>query len=311
MLRYCRVRTCRWLRLVIRKIRGMPRLPTIGFDTRGINQLEDGGEHAEQLMKALRGSFEVLLPAMTVDELLSTPETKNPRREKLLTRCERLLASGQCLWPPHWILQLLIQEHSKNPMLFDWTKIDMRARVYERAIVERDFTNQLCVQQRKEQFEVEKRFEKMWKDLRPKLDEILLQDPSKRPTSYHEAVAIASMEDGVLWGIGRGLYDHITHGAVTEAEIRAFAGVCPPFRAACYALVVSWYEIALKLRSPEENSPAGRNDLMMAVYLPYCTKFIADESAQVTSLSEIAAESSINCDVQTLQQFDAALGSTA
>ena len=77
----------------------MPRLPTIGFDTRGINQLEDGGEHAEQLMKALRGGFEVLLPAMTVDELLSTPETKNPRREKLLARCERLLASGQCLWP--------------------------------------------------------------------------------------------------------------------------------------------------------------------------------------------------------------------
>jgi len=285
----------------------MPRLPTVGFDTRGINQIEDGGEHAEQLMKALRSGFEVLLPAMTVDELLSTPATKKPRREKLLARCDQLLASGQCLWPPHWILQLLIQEHFKNPRLFDWTKIDMRARVYERAVIERDFTDQLCVRQRKEQFEVEKRFEKMWKELRPRLDEVLLQDPSKRPTSYREAVTIATIEGGVLWGIGRGLYDYITHGAVTEAEIRAFVGVCPPFRAACYALVVSWYEIALKLRSPEEDSPAGRNDLMMGVYLPYCEKFIADESSQSTSLREITAEASIECDVLSLEQFDATL----
>jgi hypothetical protein len=39
-----------------------------------------------------------------------------------------------------------------------------------------------------------------YQDLRPKLDEILLQDPSKRPTSYHEAIAIGTMEGGVLWG---------------------------------------------------------------------------------------------------------------
>jgi hypothetical protein len=176
----------------------MSLLPTIGFDTRAVNQLEDNGALSEPLMKALHCGFEALLPAMSVDEILSTPAKKNPRREALLARCQRLLASGQCLWPPHWILQLLISEHFRNPLLFNWTKIGMRARVYERAIVERDFTDELCVQQRKEQFELEERFEKMWNELRPKLDEVLAQDPSKRPTSYREAVAIATREGRAL-----------------------------------------------------------------------------------------------------------------
>jgi hypothetical protein len=91
----------------------MSTLPTIGFDTRGINQLEDDGAQAEPFMKAMQCGFKVLLPAMAVDEILSTPATKSPRREALFARCQRLLASGQCLWPPHWILELLIAEHFK------------------------------------------------------------------------------------------------------------------------------------------------------------------------------------------------------
>src|SRR6266853_2017318 len=98
----------------------MSTLPTVGFDTRGVNQLEDGGAQSEPLMKAM-----------------------------------------EC-----------------------------------------DFTDELCVQQRKEQFELEKRFEKMWTELRPKLDQILAQDQPKRPTSYRDAVGIATEEGGILWGIG-------------------------------------------------------------------------------------------------------------
>ena len=43
-----------------------------------------------------------------------------------------------------------------------------------------------------------------------------------------------------------------------------------------------------------------------AVYLPYCERFIADESSQGTSLREIAAEASIDCDVLSFAQFDTA-----
>jgi hypothetical protein len=39
----------------------MSTLPTIGFDTRGINQLEDDGAQAEPFMKAMQCGFKVLL----------------------------------------------------------------------------------------------------------------------------------------------------------------------------------------------------------------------------------------------------------
>lgn len=286
----------------------MSPMPTIGFDTRAINQLEDGGAQAEHLMKALQCGFEVRLPAMSADEVLATPAKKNPRRELLLARCQRLLASGHCLWPPHEILRLAISEHFRNPAQFDWRLVDVRARVYERAIIDRDFTDHLCVQQRNEQFEVEEKFRKMWRELRPKLDEVLAKEPSKRPTSYQEAVFIASQEGGVLWGFGQVLYRHVTDSTLTEAEVKAFIDLCPPFRAACYALVMSWYDGALKPSLPDENQPAGRNDLLMATYMPYCGRFVADESSQTPALRDIAAAASIDCEVLPYEHLDASLG---
>jgi hypothetical protein len=91
---------------------------------------------------------------------------------------------------------------------FNWKNVDVRAAAYEGAIVHRDFTEALCVEQKKQHFKIEREFERYWKRLRPKLDQILLHDPSKRPASFHEAVAIAIRDGGVLWGIGQRLYDY-------------------------------------------------------------------------------------------------------
>jgi len=274
---------------------------TIGFDTRGINELEDRSPQSEPLMIALRLGFHVRLPAMSADEVLASPDPS--RREALLARCQRLLASGECICPPHEILRLLISEHFRNHSKFNWTQVNVRARIYERAIIERDFTHELCVEQRAEQFRLEKGFKKMWSELRPKLDEILANEPSKRPTSYREAVAIATIEGGVLWGFGQELYKHVTRAALSETEIRAFMNVCPPFRAACYGLVLAWFNGALKLRQPDEPEPPGRDDLLMAAYLPYCGRFVADDASQDKSLREVAAEARIDCGVVCYEEF--------
>src|ERR1700693_6179740 len=113
----------------------MPRMATIGFDTRAINQLEDGGERAEHFMKALQFGFEVRLPGTSAEEVLGTPAKLDPRRELLLARCQRLLVSGQCLWPSHEIVRLAISEHFRNPARFDWSLVDVRARIYERETI--------------------------------------------------------------------------------------------------------------------------------------------------------------------------------
>src|ERR1700679_568129 len=130
----------------------MPR-PTIVFDTSAVNSLVKDGSRAEPLLVALRCGFDVQVTGMVVSELLSTPFSST--REPLIACCQRLLASGRCVWPPHEILRLLISAYHGDPTRFDWTRVDVRARVYERAIIDRDFDDELCVQELKEQLEVE------------------------------------------------------------------------------------------------------------------------------------------------------------
>ena len=275
-------------------------LPRIIFDTSAINALEDGGFSSEPLMKALDCGFEVILTAMSAEEIISN---KSPeRREALLFRFGRLLSSALCLWPPHEIVRLQIESHHTNPAQFQWKRYDVRARDYERAIPVRDFDDDVCVQQRKEQFAVQEKFARMWKGLRPHLDAILVKDPSKRPTSFRAAVEIAVRNGGVLWAFGQALYEHVSGSKPAEAEIRAFMDICPPFRAACYALVMAWYTGSL--RAPDGSPTAGRNDLLMATYLPYCDRFVTADWAQATEFREIATEANIPCEVVPFKDFD-------
>jgi hypothetical protein len=57
-------------------------------------------------MRALECGYEVLLTAMSADEIIST---KSPaRRDTVLSRFGRLLYKAQCLWPPQEIVRLLV-----------------------------------------------------------------------------------------------------------------------------------------------------------------------------------------------------------
>jgi hypothetical protein len=56
--------------------------PRIIFDTTGINKLEDGGSASDPLMGALESGYEVILTAMSADEIIST---KSPARRDALT----------------------------------------------------------------------------------------------------------------------------------------------------------------------------------------------------------------------------------
>src|SRR5260370_36632850 len=143
----------------------MAELPTIAFDTSAINAAERGRARGKHLMIALRCGFDIRLPAATADEVLSTPD--GAHRESLLGICEKLVRFGRCLWPPHEIIRLLVSEHFTNPAQFDWTRVNVRARIYETAIIQRDFTEELCAEQRQEQFKTQNGFDKMWKPLRP------------------------------------------------------------------------------------------------------------------------------------------------
>jgi hypothetical protein len=109
----------------------------------------------------------------------------------------------------------------------------------------------------------------------------------------------------VLWGLGQLLYGHVSPAPVTEDEIKSFMEVCPPFRAACYGLVMAWYNYSL--RPPDGPAAAGRNDLMMATYLPYGRRFVTDDWAQTNDLREVAAASSIGCEILSVKKLEESL----
>jgi hypothetical protein len=272
----------------------------IAFDTSALNAFAKGGSRSEPHLKALNCGFDVWLPAMSVDELISTPDANT--REMLIACCQQLLVSGRCIRQPNEILTLLVSAHARNPARFDWQQVDIRARVYERAIIDRDFSNELCVEQLNQQHQVEQEFMGVWEQLRPKLAPILAKDSGKQPTSYSQAAEIArSANPNLLWGFGRGLYSHVTGTTPSDAEIEAFLDACPPFRAVCYGFCGSWYDVALA--PTVYKNLAGRNDQMMAVYLPYCSRFVTQDKKQLERLRDIAVETKLDCEVLSYKSF--------
>jgi tetratricopeptide (TPR) repeat protein len=173
-----------------------------------------------------------------------------------------------------------------DPSRFDWQQVDIRARPYERAIIDRFFSNELSLECRVQQRELEEQFLEAWKRPRPEIDKLLAADPTKRPTSFGQTAETARVHGGVLWLFGQKLYDRVTGKLPTEDEIKAFMDVCPPFRAACYTLCGAWYDGSLTI--PIVKRPVGRNDHMMAVYLPYCGRFVTRDKKQKARLQEIA-----------------------
>jgi len=272
--------------------------PVIVFDTSALSKLIKGGFRLQPYLSALTCGFDVWLTAMSVDELIATPVPET--RETLIAGLQCLLASGRCVWPPHEVLTLLCTKHADDPSGFDWRKVDIRAVRYERAIVDREFTDDLCDTQLLEQRSVEKQYMDFWLDLRSRLQPLLGSEREGRPRSYGQAAEIARTGK-VLIGLAKPLYERGSKIGINHDDVKAFLDACPPFRAVCYGLVGSWFDVSVA--SQVFKKLAGRNDQMMAAYLPYCSRFATDDAKQGKRLREIAFEAQLNCDVLSYKQF--------
>jgi hypothetical protein len=277
--------------------------PRIILDTTVINHLEDGREDSEPLMRGLELGYDVRLPAMVVDEILATKSSE--RRDALLCRLARFLGNAKCIWPPNELLRLHVRAYQQNPRTYDWNRVHVRAKEYEQAVSSLSLPSDLLNEQRRMQFQLHKEFEQVWTSLRLKLDEIIKRDPTQRLNSFEEAAEASTKARGVLWGFGIGLFQRALEEQIpemTDEQIKPFIDACPPFRATCYSFVKAWFAFAL---SPaNDGAPkAGRDDLMMSAYLPYCDKFLTADYAQCRDLQDIARAAELQCSVMLLQEF--------
>jgi hypothetical protein len=287
------------------------------FDTSVHNQLVKIGASSNPIYAAIKSQYFFRLAGLSFEEMVSTPQAAD--RIALLDGCRKLTAgragrSWDCLNPPYEVLRILIAAHAKDPANFKWLAVDVRSGglAYEIRTGELTADDALANLQRTEQNASIKSYKAMWVKLRDKLDPIFVAQNLPRPNTFAEAFKSASPR--LFSGMGKGFYDA---GLRFDAELRGekidpdtdmatvqhFIENCLPFRALLCACLMTWYNTSLRDGNKSERFTAGRNDLFMAVYLPYCDVFVTRDAEQESCLRELTKYIGIDTEVLAFDAF--------
>jgi hypothetical protein len=287
------------------------------FDTSVHNRLVKIGTSSNPIYVAIKSQYFFRLAGLSFEEMMSTPQAAD--RLALLDGCRRLTAgragrSWDCLNPPYEVLRILIAAHAKDPANFKWLAVDVRSGGLAHEIRTGELTadDALANLQSTEQNASIKSYKAMWVKLRDKLDPIFEAQNIPRPKTFEEAFKNGS--PGLFPGMGKGFYDA---GLRFDAELRGekiepntdmetvqhFIDNCLPFRALLCAYLMSWYNTSLRDGNKCEKFAAGRNDLFMAVYLPYCDVFVTRDAEQESSLRELTKYVGIDTEVLAFDAF--------
>ncbi len=259
-----------------------------------------------QSSRALKSGYFVRLAGLAIEELIATPD---PAERTALLRGVGRLRYGEydCLLPQNELLKRLIRSNELNAAKFDWKLVNVGSAEYASNAGDQDLIadDQLSSEQRNDLNKQKKAFEKPFSDLRPKLDAIFDRHGAAHPLTFREVLPQIQYEGGLVWGIANGLYVSGGGTSLSETAIHEFMDRCPPFRAAVYGLLLVWYDRSVGDRHNREKFQAGRIDLFMAIYLPYCDQFITAEQQgeQEKCLREVASAAEVNTPVRSYDDF--------
>lgn len=287
------------------------------FDTSVHNRLVNIGASANSIHAAIKSQYFFRLSGLSFEEMMSTPQAAD--RLALLDGCRQLTAgragrSWDCLNPPYEVLRILITAHAKARADFQWLTVDVRSGGLAHEIRTGTLTadDALANLQKTEQNASIKGYKTLWVKLRDKLNPIFTAQSIPRPKTFEEAFKNGSPE--LFSSIGKGLYDA---GLRFDAELRGekvgpdtdmatvqhFIDNCPPFRALLCSLLMSWYNTSLRDGNTSEKFAAGRNDLFMAVYLPFCDVFVTRDAEQESCLRELTKYIGVDTEVLAFDAF--------
>jgi hypothetical protein len=281
--------------------------PIVTFDTSAHNRLVEDGPLSEAVLAGIKSGLFFRFAGLSIEELVSTSDPV--KRAALFTYCARLQdGPTDCLYPQNELIRLLAAEHFRNPSAFNWTTVDVRGWEYEDAIRRRYFVfdQELAVVQYKELKSRQKNYKEMFSSLRPELRKVFDAHGEAPPATLREALSrLQSGEGRLIWGIGKLLYDRGAETNASEATVRQFMEVCPPFRALIYAMLMSWYDLGVRDPHVGEKFKAGGNDLFMSIYLPYCDRFVTAErkGEQEKCLREVAFVAGLETKIVSYDDF--------
>jgi hypothetical protein len=275
---------------------------------------DDGTAKSDPVIAGLESGYFVRLTGLALEEMIATP---NSSERAALMACAGRLQRGpnDCLLPHNELLRLLVVAHNAAPNRFDWRSVNVSTSEYAQAFSNRDLiaNDKLSAEQREDLKLRKKELEAPFSSLRPKLEEIFERHGEARPMTFREVLPRIQGEGGLVWGFGKGLYDRAAGTDVSDATIRQFMDSCPPFRAAVHALLLLWYDRSVRERHTAEKFRAGRLDLFMAVYLPYCDQFITAEigGEQERCLREVVSAAGLKTEVRSYDDFCSSMLVTA
>jgi hypothetical protein len=281
----------------------MENIPIVTFDTSAHNRLADD-VLAEPIQRRIRSDMLFRFAGISIEELYAT---KDPvRRATLLNSCKRLQeGESDCVYPQDQVLKLLIEAHAKGPDHFDWTAAEVISSEYIHEISAGNWVNDedLITEHRKEHFARLKGFECMFKRFRAEIQPAFDADGEARPKTYREFLDFLQKSDQkLLAGLCNGMYDRCAATRVSKEQFLQFLDVCPPFRAFNFAMHMSHYDRSVRHEHGESFS-SGCKDLFMAIYLPYCNRFVTADRMQEKCLREIASVSGLGTEVVFYDDF--------
>jgi hypothetical protein len=279
-------------------------IPIVSFDTSAHNRLAKADPMSEAVLAGLKSGLSFRFVGLSIEEIIATSDPL--QRDNLLASCARIQGGiSECIYPHGEVLKAMILEHSHNSSSFNWKTVDVKAREFERELQTRKLIDdETAAEQKVHLKERQKEYKDIWVKMQPKLAAILAKHGESAPPTFQQAVARLRNEGKLITGMAQLLYDPIAKVDSSEETIQEFIAVCPPFRAVIYAMLMSWYNLAMR-DDKGEKFEAGRNDLFMAVHLPYCDKFVTAETyrEQEKCLREIVLVAGLDTEVLSYEDF--------
>jgi len=284
------------------------RKPIIIFDTSGISNLADEKDF-RALAAGLRTAYHTRLTGSNIEEIAATTNAED--RGKLLDTCQLLLSSGDCIDPFNWLVEKHVKAFDQHPKDYVWKQINVLNPEIAKEIVERTFfDDELAGQSRQSAKESKQSFEDIFCSMRPDFDE-LFQNGTERPITFAEFVSILQKPGGAFWtGYGHKFYARNVSTEPEESKVRDFADRCPPFLMMVMAAAKAQYERAI-VAKPKGKKRAGRLDLLMSIYLPYCRVFVTHDDDQEACLREMAKVANLEAEILAYREFRSRLLGTA
>lgn len=240
------------------------------------------------------------MTALNITEILAN--TSADRRSQLFDLCKLFVIDGRCLAPHHWIIERLVTMHWKGGS-FDWRAVNVGFRGGEIEIARQQIISDQLARDEREHLRKHEKDLFDYLDKRRDTFQEVFDKGTRQPSNYADFISVLQGPGGAFWTFGAGMYQRVTGVVLDEKSIRKFVDACPPLGAALLGVFVAYYERCIRDLKTGPSFRAGRYDLFMSVYLPYCDQFITDDDKQRRSLQEVTSVGGFSTEVRAYKEW--------